>query len=172
MFDEVFRGNNPAVGCGLATKRERKLLAYLMRSAAKTSPFSTFMHQAVLRVENCFDAGHDSHPDPLDLADRRSRVYPTRSALAAMTLAALADPERRDGDLVVVNPSIRWIDDRTVSLLASKSVVFASRFWRSERLTRGTGCLARSACVFRVLPPTFSWGILRDGLLTAGLARG
>ncbi|MGP4111774.1 lantibiotic dehydratase [Streptomyces sp. 4N509B] len=97
-----FAASDPTAGDKRTRKLERSLLAYLYRTACKTSPFSTFTSVALGRL---VDEGH--RPECLRAADER-RGHPRLNVLAVGRIAdaVLADPARR-ADLPVA-PAPGW----------------------------------------------------------------
>lgn len=97
-----FAAADPAASDKRSRKVERSLLAYLYRTACKTSPFSTFTSVALGRL---VEAG----PGPGELtADEGRRGHPRLNVLAVGRIAdaVLADPARR-ADLPVA-PAPGW----------------------------------------------------------------
>jgi len=120
-----------------STKRERSVLAYLIRAAAKTSPFSGFLATGVLRLT-------EGAAEPwLRNGERASRAYVNRGVVAALA-AELARTGVASPPLVVSRDA-RWHDDGAVDSLATTWLEIARRRWRlgAPRRTRLHPALAR-----------------------------
>ncbi|MEU1619318.1 lantibiotic dehydratase [Streptomyces sp. NPDC005722] len=108
QLDAYIRGDAAAAG-KRGRKIERSLLAYLYRTACKTSPFSTFTGVAVgeFRADGAPDGG-------LHVAERWSgHARLNVVVLRRLADAIAADPERR-GDLLVSLASGWELDDERV----------------------------------------------------------
>jgi hypothetical protein len=105
-------------------RTERSVLLYLVRAAAKTSPFSVLMHQAVLKI----DPASDAEVQCLDPSERTSHSYLNSGVLRVL--------ERRNAETFSINPHLNWIEDNTVEVGASQFVKVSGRLWRSEMPAR------------------------------------
>src|SRR5262249_16758168 len=110
-----------------ATKLERALLLYAARAAAKTSPFSVFMHQAVVEIADSADPL--PQPDP---ADRDSRACVNRSLLFRLHQGAAAGAGDGGGGSPP-NPSIPWQASGRLEALVPEHVMFSTRLLRLGR---------------------------------------
>ena len=141
----------------------RSLFSYAIRAAAKTSPFSTFLHHAIL--DKCMG---ESQFTSFSVADLESQSYLSRGAVLALRNAALGCCGRKVHASFVLNPSIEWLpDDRAVAFV-STNIVFARRQWRSERRAQFR-FHPRVASQLRSLPELVSWRELLNKLTDTGL---
>jgi hypothetical protein len=160
----IRRGGLSGASGPRATKVERKVLAYLIRAAAKTSPFSTFLHHAVVRLDRSPSGGLPR----LDPNDRYSRSYLSRGAIVALYRAAFGCCGCADHATFAVNSSIRWPAEDLAEVLQSSPVSVGTRLWRSDRIVRIRFHPRIAACL-RALPPEFAWDDLCGVLLAHGL---
>ena len=165
LYEQTVRNASERPTGASATKAERALLSYLARASAKTSPFSTFMHLAVL------ESSGDSHgPPPLDADDRTSRTSLNRGLIFAIRRAAWGCCGDRRHASFVTNPAITWTQDGTVAATAPQFGVVNNRLLRLFRRVRLRLRTDLSRCVSR-LPASFSWDELIDALAGAGAPR-
>lgn len=162
LFEALRRAEPPAQAS--STKLERALLAYAMRASTKTSPFSVFMHQAVLELDPGVVTGMPS----LDPRERESRSYLNRGALTALHHAALGCCGREDHALVALNPTLRWLSGVRAEALVPRFVTVYGRLWRSERRLR-VRLHPRVAAVLDRLRERFTLADLSQRLEEVGL---
>ncbi|WP_425582487.1 lantibiotic dehydratase, partial [Streptomyces synnematoformans] len=167
---DAFAGSDPARTDKRTRKVERSLLAYLYRTACKTSPFAAFTSVALGRLTDAASAGEgapagEGAGDPAALritGPYTPRSHPRLNVLAVGRLAAavLADPRRR-ADLPVapapgwgrdedrVRYVRRWVtagdDDTAVTFDTVKDQLFFLR--RSGVLERMLGLLEKRETV-------------------------
>lgn len=165
LAEAVRRGELSGATGLRSSKLERKLLAYAMRAAAKTSPFSTFMHHAIVRVGVSSEGGLPG----LSALDRRSRSYLSRSLIAALHRAAFGCCGRVNHATFALNPSLRWLAEDLAEVLRSSPRPVGTRLWRSDRAVRFRFHRAITSGL-RGLPSEFRWDELCDALRTCGLA--
>ncbi|GID30470.1 hypothetical protein [Paractinoplanes brasiliensis] len=119
----------PAGDSGIrATRTERSLISYLMRAAAKTSPFSTFMYTSVV------DLSAGAGPEP---CRRTSRSTLNRGLVDALRRAArgcCGDPEHAR---LVKNPAITWTSSGLESMAPTRGA-HDGRVLRLARPVRAT----------------------------------
>jgi hypothetical protein len=143
------------------SKLQRTLLGYWMRAAAKTSPFSTFMHTGFVTVE-----GRSGGALELPLVEaRESRSYVSSSILSALERAI---PGAADASLSW-NPTLRWLPEGLVEVLVGRRTSLMGRGWRSERLLRFRAHPALRAAHERLV--AFSAGELDASFQNSGLSR-
>lgn len=124
-FDGLLRPGADRVD-GRPGRAERSLLGYLMRAAAKTSPFSTFMLSAPVVV----DAGGADLPRLREATPGR-RVRPARAPLLRAHLAALAaEPGEA---LLARNPTLLSRPQGGVEGLLDAYSILGERLWRHQR---------------------------------------
>ena len=153
------RSHDPA-----STKAERSLLAYVLRAGAKTSPFSSFMHHALIELDPA-----DASPLPLlSRRDRTARSYLNRGALASLGEAAAREPSLR-GEPLMSNPSLSVLGDGCVELSVPTYVPFARRLWRVEQ-PRRLRLHPRLGEHLRALPAELPFAQLGAELAACGLA--
>ena len=162
-FAQLTRDRGPSDKGLEATKLERSLLLYVARAAAKTSPFSVFMHHALVDITSTADA-----PPRLDPDDRASRAYLNRHLLFLLHRDAVACATH-SSRCWTLNPSIRWGDDGGIDALVAEYVTFSDRLLRVGRPARFR---LHPTITERLtgLPLRFSFSNLRQVLLEAGLA--
>jgi hypothetical protein len=153
----------PPTPSSTATKFERSLLSYVIRATAKTSPFSTFMHHALLAL----DPQSCAALPVLHLRDRTSCAYLNRGILACLHLSRARAAELVDMPLRL-NPSLTWLPEGRVAFVASDYTLFARRLWRTERAARLRlhPTLARR---LETLPTRLTWPELLESLMACGL---
>jgi hypothetical protein len=146
-----------------ATKQERSLLLYVARAAAKCSPFSVFVHQALVPIGK-----PASRLPQLDPGDRDSRAYLDRGLLFQLHRQAVGDADDRTGQGLILNESISWGEQGRVDLLAPEYVTFSARILR---LGRPATFRLHPALVRRLahLPRRFSLAGLVQILLDEGM---
>ncbi len=151
--------------CGVqSNKIERSLLAYLIRAAAKTSPFGVFMHQAVFAV----DPECKSDRIVMDPAERSSRSYLNPGLRTVLHGGAYGCCGKPDHSTYIVNPTLSWNADNVGNAVVSPLIVVGGRIWRAERQV-AIRLHARVAEVLRDLPCEFSWDTLSKRLTLQGL---
>jgi hypothetical protein len=163
LFNEWARDAGRPSGRLSATRTERSLLLYATRAAAKTSPFSIFMHQALVDLTD--PAAGLPRPDP---QDRDSRSYLNRGLLIQMYHEAAA----KAGEAACrfrLNRSITWRADGSVEALAPEYVIFSQRLLRLGRPRSFRLHPALAARLAR-LPSRFDLAELRQALLDGGLS--
>jgi hypothetical protein len=146
-------------GQAASTKLERSILAYAMRAAAKTSPLSTFMHQAVLTV----DESQTAALPRLERCARKSRSYLNSGVAYLREAGASADAERYGA-----NPELRWLEEEFAEFVAPHLLTVSGRLWRSEKASR-IRLHALVAKLLREMPFEFSWADLMARLAERGL---
>jgi hypothetical protein len=124
----------PPVGAssGGSTKYERAIWTYLMRAAAKTSPFSTFMFTQLLEAGG--DAG--GAPRASEGAARRGSVAYVNRALVGAAQEVLRGSDHSHDRLLRPNPTIRCDAEGSVTAIVPRLIVFGGRTWRGERRNR------------------------------------
>jgi hypothetical protein len=105
-------------------RTERSVLLYLVRAAAKTSPFSVLMHQAVVKI----DPASDAEVQCLDPLERTSRSYLNSGVLRVL--------EQRNVESFRINPNLLWIEDNVVEVAPPQWIKVSGRLWRSEMPAR------------------------------------
>jgi hypothetical protein len=108
---------------------ERSLLGYLMRAAAKTSPFSSFM--ATTAVELDLAAGADRPKLEPGHAGCVTRL--NRGVVARLLRAVLRQAARDDAVPLRVNPTLQKIGPQRFRALCGRDVVLLGRPWREQR---------------------------------------
>jgi hypothetical protein len=154
----------PSADAASATKIERSLLSYLMRAAAKTSPFSTLMHHAVLEVD---PSSEEVLRDP-DPRTRRSRTYLSRSVLLLLWRQALGCCGDLGHAQLSLNPSLRTGGEDRVEGLACTYDVYVHKLWRSERRIAFRIREPIRAGLERLASP-FAWKDLLECLANCGM---
>jgi hypothetical protein len=144
------------------TKRERSLIAYLARAAAKTSPFSAFMHSGLLELNDSDACAIVRLPEHA----RRTRAYVNRGAIHALLSAALREPSLALP--LAFHRTASW-DGDALCVLAPRYVAISRRCWRMERPSRARLHPA-IANALRSLPQTFSRGLAIEALTAIGVA--
>ncbi|HEU0015978.1 MAG TPA: hypothetical protein VFQ45_20035 [Longimicrobium sp.] len=120
----------PPTGAGMSAA-DRSLLRYAVRAAAKTSPFSSFMHQGPVQVQPD-DAGATCDPAR---AARRSRSTLNRGLLAAIHRAALVGHGGAPRPSFRVNSTVRAAGPGEIEALAAEYVAVEERTWRVESIS-------------------------------------
>lgn len=135
-----------------SSKRDRAILSYLMRAAAKTSPLSTFMHTEVL-LPSQGEGG-----DALGAAE----AGVSRSAVTVIGEGFLGCCGRHEHTTWVRNPVIDLTEGRA-TLLRRRLRGLDGRLWRGEQSAeiRAPTSLLRA---LSSLPMVFSWQQLRDAI--------
>lgn len=141
-----------------ATKFERAVLRYAIRASAKSSPFSIFLHQALVGLDDT--SGELPRLEP---AERHSRVFPDRALLWSLQREVA-----EDDDVLTLNPSIRWGADGRIELLEPQYVRFSRRLLRLGKPVAFTVHSAVAARL-RALPARFGHAALTDALVAAPL---
>lgn len=111
---------------------ERSLFGYLVRAAAKTSPFSTFMASSAVPVEPVTPA-----PAP-SVEDRRMerRVRLNRGMVARLARAAVR-AAIADGEVALrLNPTLAPLGGARYRALCERELVLLGRPWREQRRTQ------------------------------------
>ena len=144
------------------TRIDRSLLLFASRAAAKTSPFSVFMHHGLIRIAA---AGPDSVH--LDATSRISRTYLDRRQLFELHQLAhqSADP---DAHCFRLNQSAAWRGDGRVDVLVPDFYTFTVRLLRLGRPTTFRLHPATAEHLM-ALPAPFSLAGLEEVLARAGL---
>jgi hypothetical protein len=140
-------------------RTERSIFSYAMRAATKTSPFSVFMHQAVLVLE----PGSDMALPRLHRSERTSRSY--------LNSGITTELNRRRAKAYVVNPFLRWVEKDLAEIAGTRYIVVSGRLWRSETPAR-VRLHPRVAEVLRAIEGEFCWHELPARLVEAGLTSG
>jgi lantibiotic biosynthesis dehydratase-like protein len=112
-----------------SNKIERSLLAYLIRAAAKTSPFGLFMHQAVFAV----DPEGKSDCVVIDPSERSSHSYLNPGLGTFLQGGAYGCCGKPDHSTYIVNPTLTWSVDNVGTAVVAPLIVVGGRVWRSER---------------------------------------
>jgi hypothetical protein len=140
-----------ARGRPCSNKLERSLFNFAARAAAKTSPFSTFLHVGVVR----FDDTAAAPTLALEGSARESRAYVNPGIAVALAEALSAEPGFAGAVPLRLHPLLRWIDDSTVEFPRSVGVALGGRLWRTSLPTR-LRLNSRVAAVLRGLDAVFS----------------
>jgi hypothetical protein len=115
-----------ALGRPWSDRVTRGLFAYVMRAAAKTSPFGAFMHHALVTLDGC---------KPLQFGALLVRRSVDRGAIAALHRAALGccgDPAHAQ---LRRNVTLSFDGTHAAGLVTDMQTV-AGRLWRGERPAR------------------------------------
>ncbi|MPZ50649.1 MAG: hypothetical protein GEU75_15355 [Dehalococcoidia bacterium] len=132
LIDELEReAVRPQKGMA-ASSLDRSLLSYAARAAAKTSPFSTFMHVAPVEIR--LD-GPATVPD-VDRATSATRVELNRGILTRLYALARARSGDHGAGTVRVNPTLRLLGDGQVEALIGEYTAISGRAWRQDRVAR------------------------------------
>jgi hypothetical protein len=111
---------------GRPGRADRTLLGYVMRAAAKTSPFSTFLLTAPVAVD-----AHGPDWPLLGEASAGRRVRPARAPLLRTHLAALTDDP---GETPLArNPTLSARPEGGVKGLLDAYSILGERLWRHQR---------------------------------------
>lgn len=148
-----------------SSKLERSLLAYLQRAAAKTSPFSTFMYNALCT----FDASHAGESIDIAGATRSSVAYVNRGAHVRLAEATFAAHGWKGQSTLDFSPELVWQDDGTVEVPRFVYNTFSGRLWRQYKVTRFRLRPEVAACL-RNLPSRLSGARIVEELTTCGLS--
>jgi len=146
-----------------ATKTERSILSYIVRASAKTSPFSTFMHLALMEA----DPGRD-RPQRLDATDRASRTSLNRGVIFKIRRHSFGCCGDRRHALFAMSSTVKWIEGGGLEVMAPSYGTVESRLLRLSRCLRMR--LPRTlALSLNHLPPVFTWTglvsiLTRDGI--------
>jgi hypothetical protein len=161
---DIIRQEQELIACSRVTRQDRALFSYIMRAAAKTSPFSTFLHTALLETEG--DGGFVA----LGNAKRSSWSYLSNSVNVSLWVEEKGEEytAAEGGAPLRLAAAVRWTDSSLQSI-ASKYVSFHKRLWRTETLVR-IRLHAAVAATLRRLPPQFAWLQLLQTLIEAGIA--
>jgi hypothetical protein len=152
----------PDAGALESSRFDRALLTFGIRAAAKTSPFSLFLHQAVVDLT-------PTAPAPgLDPDARGSRSYLNLGIPYLLRQAAALAGDSAELSVFRLNPTVRWEENGRLEAFVPALTDVAGRLWRSERPyavrlhTAVTG-------VLRALPGRFARAELARRLAAAGL---
>lgn len=104
-------------------KAIRSVLSYAIRGAAKTSPFSVFMHQAVLWL----DMASQTELPRIERCSRRSQ--------AGLNIG-IPWLLRNQSSRWILNRRLRWIDGTVAEIRVPRISTVGGRLWRSEDLSR------------------------------------
>lgn len=108
---------------------ERSLLSYLIRAAAKTSPFSSFMSTTVLAIA-------EGEPSGIELNDlqHQCRTRLNRGLVARLQRQAwqVAVPEQAQ---LAVNTTLQALDGQRFRALCERDLVVVGRPWRQQNLS-------------------------------------
>jgi Lantibiotic dehydratase, N terminus len=115
-----------------ATKTEKSLLRYLIRAGFKTSPFSTFMHVALLGI--ALDR-RSPVPEWRDVTWTKTLTL-NRGTLARIGGEASARFGEHDDTRFQVNTTIRDLGDGRLEAIVGQYIVLLGRPWRQERVSR------------------------------------
>lgn len=110
-------------------KLERSLLGYLARASVKTSPFSSFMGNAVLDLAPATDA----LPSAPAGAVFTSQSFLNRGVTSQLAEASFAAIARQTGLGLTVNPTLRGIGGGRQVGLCGRQIVLAGRAWYEQR---------------------------------------
>ncbi|HEY8938947.1 MAG TPA: lantibiotic dehydratase, partial [Cellvibrio sp.] len=108
---------------------ERSLFGYLMRAAAKTSPFSSFMALSAIAVDI---NTHHTPPRVLDNNVRR-RVRLNRGVVARLHRAIACTPAVGEKMPLLLNPTFKSIGASRYRALCERNVMLLGRPWREQR---------------------------------------
>jgi hypothetical protein len=161
-LEAVERGEVRQPAGARATRLERSILLYAGRAAAKTSPFSLFVHQAVVDIR-----GAEQLPT-LDTTQRVSHVVVDRGLVSGLHDAAMRSTAARPAWLCL-NESATWTADGRLTVLVPEDRRFGTRLLRLTRPTtfRLHPAVARGLAA---LPPRFDRDHLERTLTEVGLS--
>lgn len=138
LYGQLVReATKPPAGAA-SSKSERSLLAYAVRTAAKTNPFSSFVHTAVVPIQPDAPAGA---PDLAGLR-RTTRVVVDRGLVDRLYRSLVASAPDGEAIRYARNPSFRVLGQGRLEAIAADYRIIQGRFWRmmrrsSFRLPRG-----------------------------------
>lgn len=114
---------------------ERSLFGYIIRAAAKTSPFSSFMSMTAVPIDfsdkktTTKQAGFSLSQPEYQLRTRLNRGIPFRIFKHAMLFL-----QRHNESLIYLNSSVKLLDDHRITALCDRDMVLLGRPWTESRM--------------------------------------
>lgn len=114
---------------------ERSLFGYIIRAAAKTSPFSSFMSMTAVPIDfsnkttTAKQAGFSLSQPKYQLRTRLNRGIPYRIFKHAMLFI-----QRHNESLIYLNSSVKLLDDQRITALCDRDMVLLGRPWTESRM--------------------------------------
>jgi hypothetical protein len=164
FYERVVRQTEPPPTCLSTTKRERSILSYAARASAKTSPFSTFMHLALIESESVRDRSQR-----LDAADRASRTSLNRGVIFSIRRHSFGCCGDRRHASFAMSANVKWIEGDSAEVMAPRCGVVEHRLLRISRCAR-MRFPRNLALRLNRLPAVFTWVELIAALTSSGVS--
>jgi hypothetical protein len=111
---------------------ERSLFGYVVRAAAKTSPFSSFMASSAVAIS----LGGESALPVVEDRDMHRRVRLNRGMVARLTRMVTRVAVKAGETALHINPTLAGIGNNRYRALCERDIILLGRPWREQRRTQ------------------------------------